>query len=105
MLPLGIRAQMKEPVSVKLCLTTDAYGAIQLSTTAITRKGRLDYGDKRITSSTGEQIASSIQLYMPEVVGLTVEAEITLPDGTTPRIKSFNRRIWPSGAVHNEVYF
>lgn len=105
LLPLGIRAQFKKRVSIRLFITTDAYSNRVMSDTTVTLMGHVEYSTKRMTNQEGEQVETSIQLYIPDVPGLTPEGEVTLPDGTTPRIRALKRLEWPSGAIHLELGF
>ena len=102
-IPAAIRAHFKDWVSIVNFITEGSYGNRVMSSTAISIKGRLDYRTRRMTSVGGEEISSPMQLYLPDVAGMSERSEITLPDGTKPKIRAFARLKWPNGAYSIEV--
>ncbi len=103
-IPAAIRAMMKESVTVKTKVTDDDYGTDQLSSgTAV--KARVQYGHVRTFNSTGEQVWSSVQVFLADdVSALTPEGEVTLPTGATPPIINVKRHQWPDGTYSVEVF-
>lgn len=104
-LPAGILVRMKDEVSVKDYVTDDAYGNAVYSATPTLIKGRVENRYRRVTSLSGEEIMSAKQLYIPDITTMTAQSQVTLPDGTTPKIRSFARLSWPNGANHIEIAF
>lgn len=101
-IPTAIRALMKHTVTLKVCTTSDAYGEKTLGA-ANTVRARIDYNTVRVLSQAGETVDSTTQVYTEDVAGFTPEGEITLPDGSKPKIISVRRLYWPNGASHLEI--
>ena len=101
-IPTAIRALMKSTVTLKVCTTSDAYGAKTLGA-ANTVRVRIDYNTVRVLSQSGETVDSTTQVYCEDVTGFTPEGEITLPDGSKPKIIGVRRLSWPNGATHLEI--
>jgi hypothetical protein len=104
-LPAGLLVRMKDEVSIRNYVTDDAYGNPVFESVPAITNGRLENRYRRMTSINGEEIVSTKQLYIPDVAGMSPQSQVTLPDGTTPKIRSFARLSWPNGAYHIEIGF
>jgi hypothetical protein len=101
-IPGAILAQMKDRIVVQLGTTLDAYG-MTTPASAITVFGRVTYDRDQRATTGGEEVGEQTVILMPDIEGFTVDAQVTLPDGTTRPVRSFRRPSWPSGAKHLRV--
>lgn len=101
-LPSAVLAQMRDPVTVRLCAGTDSYGAKVYGDT-VTVKGRVSFARTSVSSRGGDEVLQATIIYLPDVAGFTLDAEVTLPDGTKPPLKGVHRLAWPDGSYHLRV--
>ena len=87
--------------------TRDAYGKVATYAAAVNYRARVTYSHKRVTSrATGQDVVSSTQVWIIGIIpALNVDDRITLPDGTTPLIVSWDMSTDEVGNHHCKVYF
>ena len=95
-LPAIVLANMRDTVTIRLATAGNAYNEITLGN-PITVRGRVSYARTTVSTTQGDQRFESTVLYLPDVSGLTTDAQITLPDGTTRSPQSVRRLAWPDG--------
>lgn len=76
------------------------------SATSNTFKVLLEHKEKMVRSEDGSQQLSKTQISFLEPLNLTMEDEITLPDGSKPQIMAIEGLMNPSKVMYNPtVYF
>lgn len=94
-------------VTYEAAATRDAYGKVSTYAAAISYRARVTYTHKRVVSrATGQDVVSSTQAWLAGVIAmLNVDDRITLPDGTTPLIISWDLSTDEKGNHHTKVFF
>lgn len=101
-IPSAIRAHFDDRVDVRVVTNHDAYGN-PVYATAESLPARVTYRKQLVVTPKGEQVVTSIRVYMEDVPGFTADAQLVLPDGSDWTVKQFNRPAWPDGTRHLEV--
>jgi hypothetical protein len=101
-IPAAIRAHFDDEVQVKTVTNTDAYGD-PVYADPVTMPARVTYRKALMVTPRGDEIVSSIRVYMEDVTGFSAESQVVLPDGTDWTVKAFRRPRWPNGTRHLEV--
>jgi hypothetical protein len=102
-LPRGILSLMKDTISAQPRANDDAYGTKTYGA-SVSVRARVMYDQKRIWAADGTQTYSTTQVIAEDVPTLTADGKITLPDGTSPPIRSIKHPSWPDGSKHMEIY-
>lgn len=98
---------MASTVTLEAVLTRDDYGKPATYDTAETYLAKLQYKAQKVNSRvTGADVVASGAVWLDELVtDLTVDMRLTLPDGTTPPIVSWDVAYDESGPHHTKIYF
>jgi hypothetical protein len=84
----------------------DEFGKVIAYAAPVNYRARVTYSHKRITSrATGQDVVSSIQVWIIGVIPtINVDDRVTLPDGTTPLIVSWDLVSDETGNHHTKLY-
>jgi hypothetical protein len=87
--------------------TRDEFGKVLTYAVAVDYRARVTYSHKRVTSrATGQDVISSTQAWLAGVIPtLNVDDRITLPDGSTPLIVSWDLPTDEVGNHHMKIFF
>jgi len=79
-------------VQYEAAVTRNEFGKVTTYAAAVAYRARVTYTHKRVTSrATGQDVISSIQVWIIGIITtLNVDDRITLPDGTTPLMVSWD---------------
>jgi hypothetical protein len=88
----------------------NTYGKASHSSTGTAYRARVSYTHRRVVSaqqgSAGQEILSSHNVIILGNVALTsTNDKITLPDGTSPQIVSWNKEADENGILYTQVFF
>lgn len=94
-------------IQYEAALLRNEFGKVATYSAAVDYRARVTYSHKRVTSrATGQDVVSSVQVWIIGIItGLNVDDRITLPDGTTPLIVSWDMPQDEVGNHHCKVFF
>lgn len=97
---------MSATVTLAAVQSRDDYGAPSFAA-AVSYKAHVQYKAMRVTSRvTGHDVLASGAVWLGTLVTvLTVDMKLTLPDGSTPRIQSWDIGMDEVGNHHTKIYF
>jgi hypothetical protein len=81
----GTLRWFSKSVSIKPYSSSDGYGA-SVYGSAVVNAARIVVGQKSLLDDRGNELVSSCQVYVDGTSAVTQTSEITLPDGTKPKI-------------------
>jgi hypothetical protein len=83
----------------------DAHGKPQYSGDAISYTARVVYITRRVTSMiSGEEVVSNTSVWVADLESVSVHGELTLPDGTKPKILSWEKYPDARGFHHVKIF-
>ena len=99
-------ALMPATVTYEAVLTRDEFGKPATYDTAVDYRARVTYSHKRVASrAMGQDVISSIQVWLNGIITtINVDDRITLPDGTTPLLISWDMPTDETGEHHCKLY-
>ena len=97
---------MPATVTYEAVLTRDEYGKPATYDTAVDYRARVTYKHQRVPSrATGQDVIASIQVWLNGAIStVKVDDRVTLPDGTTPLIVSWDLVSDETGNHHTKLY-
>ncbi len=97
---------MPSTVTHEAVATRDEYGKPATYATAASYRARVSSSHKRINSRvTGQDVTASVQVWLNGIISsINVDDRITLPNGTTPQILSWDVPSDETGEHHMKVY-
>jgi hypothetical protein len=82
----------------------DAYGK-PTHGTGTDYTARVTYTHKRVATPDGMEVVASVQVWLNGTLSsISVDDKITLPDGTTPKIVSWDTATDEDGSHHTKLY-
>lgn len=83
----------------------DAYGKPSHSSTGTEYSGRVVYKTARVISrTTGQDVLSTVQVWISGTPSLNVDDKLVLPDGTFPKIENWDLFPDEDGSHHVKVF-
>jgi hypothetical protein len=96
---------MPHTVTYYAVASHDQYGKPTHATTGTSYSARVKETNKRVTSRvTGDDVLASHEVWIAGTPTLDVDGKLELPDGSTPKIVSWDRIPDESGSHHVKVY-
>jgi len=95
---------MAQTVTIAPFSGTSAYGATTYGA-AVSYGARVIYKSKLIRTPDGAEKVARGQVWLATVNAISVQDQITLPDGTTPVILTVEQIPDENGPHHTKVYF
>ena len=94
-------------ITYEAVATRDEYGKVITYATAVSYRARVTYKHMRVASrATGQDVIASIQVWLNGVIStINVDDRVTLPDGTTPLIVSWDLVSDETGNHHVKIFF
>lgn len=97
---------MPHTVTYEAVATRDEYGKPITYSTAVSYRARVTYKHQRVAARNGQDVTSTIQCWLNGVITtLNPDDRITLPDGTTPLVTSWETPTDEIGYHHTKIYF
>ncbi len=98
---------MPDTITHEHVLTRDIYGKPLTYATAKTYRARVNGISRRVPSRTpgGQDVLSTISVWTPKISSLALDDRITLPDGSTPLMLSFDHVSDEAGDHHTKMMF
>ena len=93
-------------VSYEAAAVRDEFGKVTTYAAPVSYRARATYKHQRVASrATGQDVIASIQVWLNGVIPtINVDDRITLPDGTTPLIVSWDMPTDEVGNHHTKLY-
>jgi hypothetical protein len=97
---------MPDTVTHTAMASRDDYGKPVLASGGTDYRARVVYKTQKVASRvTGEDVIANCQVWINGVIsGLTVDDQIELPDGSTPRIESWDIPSDETGQHHMKIF-
>ncbi len=98
---------MPDTITHEAVLTRDEYGKPATFDTIVSYQARVTGANKRVPSRTpgGQDAIASVAVWSAKISGLKLDDRITLPDGTTPPILSYDHVGDEKGDHHTKILF
>lgn len=95
---------MPDTVTYEAPATYDEYGKVATYATAVSCRARVSTKHQRVAAKNGQDVISSIQVWLNSTTAINENGRLTLPDGSTPLIVSWDLVRDENGAHHTKVY-
>ena len=96
---------MIDTITIAGLSSTDSYGKHSWSAPSTLTHCRVQTGAHKITDHNGQELVASGKVYVPNSPTVTPDSQITLPDGSTPRIMLVDSKTDERGSHHTVIHY
>jgi len=91
-----------QTVKIESFTSINIYGEPQYGT-AVQCSAFIEYKTKLVRDATGQEVVSTVQIYLDGSIDVNIQDRITLPDGSQPVILSIEALPDETGSIHHKV--